>query len=78
MCMCIYVIRVITHTVSGPGDISLLLLFPLRNKEKEPKEGNQVTQSRSVRACPVPASEWAGVGLEAQLSIMSGLPTIFK
>ena len=38
--------RTITHELSRTGNIFILLLFLLRNKEKGPKEGNEVVHSQ--------------------------------
>lgn len=38
--------RTITRELSRTGNIFLLLLFLLRNKEKGPKGGNEVVQSQ--------------------------------
>lgn len=56
----------ITHELSRTGNIFLLLLFLLRNKEKGPKRDTRLSKVSFLRTCPVPASEWAGVGLVAK------------
>ena len=42
----------ITHELSRTESIFLLLLFLLRNKEKGPKEGNEIVQSQLPEDLP--------------------------